>query len=236
MATRNLQYVPEEDSGELRASEGEPEDQSAAAKRPSPERNALPTGSPEPEAPWDSLATIALGDDAGTPRRGARVAKWLKQPTVYLALAVAALAYPAYRGVMASRHEGPNFPGKYAGVFQETSGESVTLHPGEDSARAPEVSIHDDQPMLEVILVGPKDVDPARPWKVLVTHPGREIWKSKWPRSFERVKDEWQLGFELDGRDLPEGPLTVVIEETGGAGSAAADSRVVYRVRIKRRG
>lgn len=189
-----------------------------------------------PETSWDHLATLALGDEPAKLPVGTRLGNALRKPTVVLALAVAALAYPAYRG-FAPRDRSPNFPGKnVAPVALLQEGESVVLKLSDESSRAPEVTVHDDKPALQVILVGPDDIDPATEWKVVVTHPGREIWKSKWARRFERVKDEWRLGFELDGRNLPEGPLTVLLEEAHPKGGEAAARRETYRLRVKRRG
>lgn len=206
----------------------------AAPARIEPDRLDAPEAD-EPEAPWDHLATLALGESPAKRSWGARVVRALRQPTVILGLAVAALAYPAYRG-FSTGETGPNFPGKSAPSPTLDEGVRILLEPETDPAKAPEVTVHDDKPALEIVLVGPPDVDPVMQWKVTVTHPGREIWKSKWARSFERVKDEWRLGFELDGRNLPEGPLTVTMEEARPKGSEAGARRETYRLRVKRRG
>ncbi len=211
-----------------------------AARQAAATRGARPEPRPrgddaEPETPWDHLATLALGEEPAKRSVGGRALRALRQPTVILALAVAALAYPAYRGFSTSE-PGPNFPGKNAPAPETAEGVTVVLEPGAEASRAPEVSVHDDRPALEIVLVGPADADPAMEWKVTVLHPGREIWKSKWARRFERVKDEWRLGFELDGRNLPEGPLSVLLEEARPKGAEAGARRETYRLRVKRRG
>lgn len=118
-----------------------------------------------PETSWDHLATLALGDEPAKLPVGTRIANALRRPTVILALAVAALAYPAYRG-FAPRDRSPNFPGKnLAPALLLTEGESVVLKLGDESSKAPEVTIHEDKPALQVVLVGPDDVDPATEWE-----------------------------------------------------------------------
>lgn len=194
---------------------------------------------PEPssgaEASWDSLASLAL-DEAPVRRSPlARILAMLRKPTVLLSIAVGALAYPAYKGVTTpSSRPLPNFPGRDNPEAEPASSTTILLTPGADPSKAEDVTIRESKPVLEVILVGPKDLDLAKKWKVAVQHPGREIWESKWARRFEMVKGEPRLEFELDGRNLPEGPLTIVLKESKPKGVEGGQQEV-YRLRLKRR-
>jgi hypothetical protein len=186
------------------------------------------------ERSWDALAEIALGERRGEPTLQGRVRQAISKPTLPLVITGLVLAAFLVRA-FTSREETRGFPGRAVTPAVDI-GESVVLEPGTDAAKAPEVTIHDAKPALEVILVGVPETDPGVGWKVVVSHPGREIWKSKWERRFERVKDEWRLGFELDGRDLPEGPLTITLVEAKPRGGEANAKREPYRLRVKRRG
>ncbi len=187
-----------------------------------------------PERSWDSLAEIALGETHTQPTLAERVRLAFAKPTLPLAIAVLVLGAVAIRALTSSDNV-RDFPGRDA-LPAGALGEKVVLKPGGDASDAPEVTVRDSKPALDVILIGIPETDPGVGWKVVVSHPGREIWKSKWARQFERVKDEWQLGFELDGRDLPEGPLTISLVEAKPRGGEAAAKRETYRLRVKRRG
>ncbi len=199
------------------------------------EENAHPNEAvPPAEKSWDSLAELALGERPGKGNARDRVLRALRRPTLPVAIGVLVLAAVLVR-VLQSREAGRSFPGRDA-LPAVAIGESVVLEPGGDASNAPEVTVRGSRPALEVILVGVSETDPGVGWKVVVSHPGREIWKSKWERRFERVKDEWRLGFDLDGRDLPEGPLTITLVEAKPKGGEAAAKRQTYRMRVKRRG
>jgi hypothetical protein len=186
------------------------------------------------ESSWDSLASLAL-DEAPVRRSPiVRALAMLRKPTVLLSIAVAALIYPAYRGITRPDRPLPNFPGRDNPEAVPAQSTSVVLTPGGDPSKAEEVAIRDSKPVLDVTLVGPKDLDLSKKWKVTVQHPGREIWQSKWARQFDMVKGEPRLEFELDGRSLPEGPLTIVLKESKPK-DAEGGQQEVYRLRVKRR-
>jgi hypothetical protein len=187
-----------------------------------------------PDASWDALASLALDEEPIQRPFLARAWGILRRPTVFLGVLIAALAYPAYRGLSGGPSL-PNFPGRDHQAAVPAEGTSVALSPLSDPSRAPQAVVRDSKPVLEVILSPPEGLDPSLKWKVTVTHPGREIWKSKWARPFEEVKGEPRLAFQLDGRDLPEGPLTITLEEARRKGDEAGAKRAVYRMRVKKR-
>ena len=194
---------------------------------------------PEPstgaEASWDSLASLALDEAPVRKTPLARILELLRKPTVLLSIAVVALAYPAFKGMTAaSSRPLPNFPGRDNPDADPAPSTTILLTPNLDPSKAQDVTIRESKPVLEVILVGPKELDLAKKWKVAVQHPGREIWESKWARRFEMVKGEPRLEFELDGRNLPEGPLTIVLKESKPKGVEGGQQEV-YRLRLKRR-
>jgi len=187
---------------------------------------------PASEGSWESLASLAL-DEAPVRRSLARrFLDLIRKPTVLLSIAVAALAYPAYKGMTASSPL-PNFPGRDHPEAVPADAMTVLLTTHEDPSKATDVTIRSSKPVLEVILAGPKDLDLSKKWKVVVQHPGREIWESKWARQFELVKGEPRLAFELDGRSLPEGPLSIVIKESKPKG--VEGEQEIYRLRVKKR-
>jgi hypothetical protein len=185
-----------------------------------------------PEGSWESLASLALDEAPFKRSLSRRALDLLRKPTVLLSIAVVALAYPAYKGISASTPL-PNFPGRDHREAVPAQSTTVLLTANADPSKAVEATIRESKPVLEVILVGPKDLDLSKKWKVTVQHPGREIWQSKWARQFELVKGEPRLAFELDGRNLPEGPLSIVIKESKPKGVEGAQD--IYRLRVKKR-
>ncbi|HET9887347.1 MAG TPA: hypothetical protein VFR10_07530 [bacterium] len=212
--------------------------ENVGAKDPTEEYSPRMVFEPEPgsgsETSWDSLATLAL-DEAPLRRTPlARALAFLRKPTVLLSIAVLALAYPAYKGMTTKTRPLPNFPGRDNPEAQVAASTTIVLTPSADASKAEDVTIRESKPVLEIVLVGPDDLDPAKKWKVAVQHPGREIWQSKWARQFQMIKGEPRLKFELDGRSLPEGPLTIVLKEAKPKGVEGGQQEI-YRLRVKRR-
>jgi len=228
MSTQHLENVGAKD----------PTEEYSPAKDPTEEYTSRMVFEPEPasgsDASWDSLASLAL-DEAPLRRTPlAQALALLRKPTVLLSIAVVALVYPAYKGMTTTSRPLPNFPGRNNAEAVPAASTTILLTPSSDASKAEDVTIRDSKPVLEVVLVGPEDLDLAKKWKVAVQHPGREIWQSKWARQFQMIKGEPRLEFELDGRSLPEGPLTIVLKEAKPKGVEGGQQEI-YRLRVKRR-
>jgi hypothetical protein len=210
------------------------EEAAAADERRGPDARTEEAGALSNEPSWDTLAELALGERAARATPRARAARALRRPATWAVVAGLALAALAWRTVGPGSGAGA-FPGRDAASPAPQGGETVVLKLDTSPSDAPEVTVREGKPALDIVLIGAPDIDPGIGWKVTVSHPGREIWKSKWSRRFERVKDEWRLGFELDGRDLPEGPLSITIEEEKPGRPDESGKRASYRMRVKRR-